>query len=69
MRDACLRFAPRIRDVLDQRLFTIGPPEAEYGPFTALLRGRINTRLVRDTWDDVLRWPRRFATARSRRRS
>lgn len=49
------RFAPRIRDVLDQRLFTIGPPEADYGPFTALLRGRINTRLVRETWDDVLR--------------
>jgi TnpA family transposase len=49
------RFAPRIRDVLDQRLFTIGPPEADYGPFTVLLRGRINTRLVRDTWDDVLR--------------
>jgi len=49
------RFAPRIRDVLDQRLFTVGPPEAEYGPFTALLRGRINVRLVRETWDDVLR--------------
>jgi len=49
------RFAPRIRDVLDQRLFTIGPPDADYGPFSALLRGRINTRLVRATWDDVLR--------------
>ena len=49
------RFAPRIRDVLDQRLFTVGPPEADYGPFSALLRGRINTRLVRETWDDMLR--------------
>jgi len=49
------RFAPRIRDVLDQRLFTVGPPEQDYGPFGALLKGRINTRLVKDTWDEVLR--------------
>ena len=49
------RFAPRIRDVLDQRLFTIGPPGQDYGPFNALLKGRINTRVIQDTWDEVLR--------------
>jgi TnpA family transposase len=49
------RFAPRIRDVLDQRLFTIGRPEADYGPFNQLLTDRINTRLIEDNWDEVLR--------------
>jgi TnpA family transposase len=49
------RFAPRIRDVLDQRLFTVGPPEQDFGPFTTLLKGRINIRLVKETWDEVLR--------------
>src|SRR5919199_3448099 len=49
------RFAPRIRDVLDQRLFTIGRPEHDYGPFNQLLTDRINTRLIVDNWDEVLR--------------
>jgi len=49
------RFAPRMRDVLDQRLFTIGRPEQDYGPFTQLLTGRINTRLITENWDEVLR--------------
>jgi TnpA family transposase len=49
------RVAPRIRDVLDQRLFTIGRPEHDYGPFNQLLTDRINTRLIVDNWDEVLR--------------
>ncbi|MBV9544275.1 MAG: Tn3 family transposase [Chloroflexi bacterium] len=49
------RFAPCIRDVLDQRLFTIGRPEQDYGPFNQLLTDRINTRLIGDDWDEVLR--------------
>ena len=49
------RFAPRIRDVLDQRLFTIGRPSQDYGPFNQLLTDRINTRLIEDNWDEVLR--------------
>jgi len=49
------RFAPRIRDVFDQRLFTIGRPEQDYGPFNQLLTDRINTRLIEDNWDEVLR--------------
>jgi TnpA family transposase len=49
------RFAPRIRDVLDQRLLTIGRPDQDYGPFNQLLTDRINTRLIEDNWDEVLR--------------
>jgi TnpA family transposase len=49
------RFAPRIRDVLDQRLFTVGRPEQDDGPFNQLLTGRINTRLIAENWDEVLR--------------
>jgi TnpA family transposase len=49
------RFAPRIRDVFDQRLFTIGRPEQDYGPFTQLLTDRINTRVITENWDEVLR--------------
>ncbi len=40
------RFAPRIRDVLDQRLFTVGAPEHEYGVVEQLLKGRANLRLI-----------------------
>jgi TnpA family transposase len=49
------RFAPRIRDVFDQRLFTIGRPEQDYGPFNQLLTDRINTRVITENWDEVLR--------------
>jgi TnpA family transposase len=48
------RFAPRIRDVFDQRLFTIGPPQDDYGPFNLLLTDRINTRVIKDNLDEVL---------------
>jgi len=49
------RFAPRIRDVLDQRLFSIGAPQDDHGAVGALLKGRSNTRLIARNWDDVLR--------------
>lgn len=49
------RFAPRIRDVLDQRLYTAAPlPEVD-APFAQLLKGRINARRLRANWDEVLR--------------
>jgi TnpA family transposase len=49
------RFAPRIQDVLDQRLYTVGQPTADYGPLTALLKGRANARLITANWDEALR--------------
>ncbi len=49
------RFAPRIRDVLDQRLFTVGRPDADYGSLNTLLKGRVNVRLITQNWDEVRR--------------
>lgn len=48
------RFAPRISDVLAQRLYTIGRP-GDYGPFNALLKGRVNVRVITANWDEVQR--------------
>ena len=48
------RFAPRISDLLEQCLYTIGRP-ADYGPFNALLKGRANTRVMTRNWDQAAR--------------
>jgi len=48
------RFAPRISDVLAQRLYTVGRP-GDYGPFNALLKGRAHVRLITANWDEVQR--------------
>ena len=48
------RFAPRISDLLEQRLYTIGRP-GDYGPFTALLKGRAHTRVISRNWDQAAR--------------
>ncbi len=48
------RFAPRIRDLADLRLYTPG----KIGPWQeleALVGGKLNTRLVEVNWDEVLR--------------
>jgi len=48
------RFAPRISDVLAQRLYTIGRP-GDYGPLNTLLKGRVNVRVITANWDEVQR--------------
>ncbi len=48
------RFAPRISDLLEQRLYTIGRA-GDYGPFNALLKGRANTRVISPNWDQAAR--------------
>ena len=67
------RFAPRIRDVFDQRLFTIGRPEQDYGPFNQLLTDRVNTRLISEnssirpafTYSRIVAPPPAMRTSRS----
>jgi len=49
------RFAPRIRDVLDERLFTVGAPEDDYGPLNTPLKGRVHVRVIEENWDEVPR--------------
>ncbi len=46
-------FAPRIRNSLEQRLFTIGEAD-DYRPLNTLLRWEINTVLITKQRDEVL---------------
>jgi TnpA family transposase len=49
-----LQFAPRIRDLGDQRLYRLDR-EADYGAAEPLLKGTINPDLFLRRWDDILR--------------
>jgi TnpA family transposase len=48
------RFAPRIRDLADKRMFTSGK-QADYPALTALIGGTINVKHIRTHWDEILR--------------
>ena len=48
------RFAPRIRDLADKRLFVPGK-QTDYPALAALIGGSINAKHVRAHWDEILR--------------
>jgi len=48
------RFAPRIRDLADKKLFVMGNPE-DYPALTPLLGGTIQEKQIRQNWSEVLR--------------
>lgn len=48
------KFAPRIRDLSDSKLFTIDKA-SEYPKLEASLRGQINTKVIKENYEDVLR--------------
>ena len=48
------RFAPRLRDLSDSKLFSFGKA-ANFPKLEKLLRGQINTKVIRENYDDVLR--------------
>lgn len=48
------RFAPRIRDLADKRLFVPGK-QADYPALTTLIGGTINVKHIRTHWDEILR--------------
>jgi TnpA family transposase len=48
------RFAPRIRDLADKRLFVAGKHTA-YPALAALIGGTINVKHIRTHWDEILR--------------
>lgn len=48
------RFAPRIRDLADKRLFVPGKQKA-YPTLSSLIGGSINQKHIRAHWDDILR--------------
>jgi TnpA family transposase len=48
------QFSPRLADAGETRFWRIDPG-ADYGPLNGLARHKVNTRLIRDNWDDLLR--------------
>ena len=48
------KFAPRIRDIADTKLYAISKT-ADYENIVSILQGKINTNIIRDNYDDVLR--------------
>lgn len=48
------RFAPRLRDLSDSKLFSFGKA-TDFPKLEKLLRGQINTKVIRENYDDVLR--------------
>jgi len=48
------RFAPRLRDLADTKLFTVNGIH-EYPDVQALLRGKIDIKVIQENYDDVLR--------------
>lgn len=48
------QFSPRLADVGDARFWRIDHA-ADYGPLDGVARSRINTKLITDNWDDLLR--------------
>ena len=48
------RFAPRIRDLSDKRLFVAGK-QMEYPSLAALIGGTINVKHIRTHWDEIPR--------------
>ncbi len=48
------RFAPRIRDLADRRLYVVGA-RAAYTALDPLIGGTIDLRVIADNWDEILR--------------
>lgn len=49
-----VRFAPRLRVLADSKLYAIGKP-SDFPKLEKLLRGQINTKIIQENYDDVLR--------------
>ena len=48
------QFSPRLADAGSATLYRVDP-HAHYGPVNNLIRTRINTEIITDSWDDLLR--------------
>jgi TnpA family transposase len=48
------QFSPRLADIGKARLWRLDPT-ADYGVLNGLARARVNTKLIRQNWDDLLR--------------
>nr|WP_018409352.1 Tn3 family transposase [Methylocystis rosea] len=48
------RFAPRIRDLADRRLY-VSDARSSYGPLDPMIGGAIDFRIIGENWDETLR--------------
>ncbi|GGJ59921.1 hypothetical protein GCM10008938_52550 [Deinococcus roseus] len=48
------QFSPRLADLTDQRFWRVDK-EADYGALNKLARHKINTEIIREHWDEILR--------------
>ncbi|SIO36560.1 Transposase and inactivated derivatives, TnpA family [Peptoclostridium litorale DSM 5388] len=48
------RFAPRIRDISELKFYTFGKP-SDYTKLEKILTGKINTKVIQENYDDVLK--------------
>lgn len=48
------RFAPRIRDITELKLYSFAKPN-DYGKIENIIQGKINTKIIQENYDDVLR--------------
>jgi TnpA family transposase len=48
------RFAPRIRDLSELKLYSFTKP-SDYPKIENIIQGKINTKIIRENYDDVLR--------------
>lgn len=48
------RFAPRIRDISELKLYSFAKP-SDYKKIEKIIQGKINIRVIRESYDDVLR--------------
>jgi len=48
------RFAPRIRDISELKLYSLTKP-GDYPEIENIIHGRINTKIIQENYDDVLR--------------
>jgi TnpA family transposase len=57
-----VQLAPRLADAGSATSYRVDPA-ADYGPLQNLTKQRINTSLICDYWDDLLRSPARCTPA------
>lgn len=48
------KFAPRLRDISELKLYSFNKP-SDYPKLEKILQGKINTKIIQDNYDDVLR--------------
>jgi TnpA family transposase len=49
-----IRFAPHLRSLTEQLLYSVAPLQLD-PPFAALMKGLVDTDLIVEAWDDILR--------------